>query len=102
VSKNTFIYVDSLQTLGMLDDMLHLISKLGWTEYIGMQCTSYDRLMIEFLSSLNVNWDGRFRGHEVEISFHMFNVDHRMNLRIFNDLLKFLVVDGAYRDVPFL
>ena len=45
----------SLQTLGMLDDMLSLMRKLGWMEYIDIQCTSYDRLMIEFLSSLNVN-----------------------------------------------
>jgi len=86
----------------MLDDMLALIGKLGWIEYIGMQCTSYDRLMIEFLSSSNVNWNGAFRGPEVEISFCMFNVDHRMNLRMFNEFLKFSVVDGAYRDVPSL
>jgi len=41
----------------MLDDMLHLMRKLGWMEYIGMQYTSYDWLMIEFLSFLNVNTD---------------------------------------------
>ena len=56
--------------------------------------------MIEFLSSLNVNCDGTFRGHEVEISFCVFNVDHWMNLRLFKELLKFLAVDEAYRDVP--
>ena len=65
-----------------------------------MQCTSYDHLMIEFLSSLNVNWDGHFRGQEVKITFRMFNVDHQMSLRMFNELLKLSVADGAYRDVP--
>ena len=58
--------------------------------------------MIEFLSSLNFDWDGTFRGNEIVISFHMFNMDHQMNLRMFNELLKFSVVDGAYRDVPSL
>jgi len=32
----------------------------------------------------------------------MFNIDHRMSLRMFNDLFRFLVVDGAFRDVPSL
>ena len=41
----------------MLGDMLHLMHKLGWMEYIGMQYTSYDRVMTEVLSYLNVNWD---------------------------------------------
>ena len=99
-SEQKYFHVDSLRTLGMLNDMLHLICKLGWTEYIDMQRTSYDRFMREFLSSLNVNWDGTFRGREGEISFHMFNVDHRMNLRMFNELLKFPIVNGEYRDVP--
>ena len=67
-----------------------------------MQCTSYDRLMIEFLSSLHVDWDGTFDGHEVAIYFRMFNVDHRMHLRMFNELLRLLVVDGTFRDVPSL
>jgi len=67
-----------------------------------MQCTSYDHHMIEFLSSLNVNWDGTFRGQKVEISICMFNVGHRMSLRMFNELLKFPAVDGAYRDISSL
>ena len=32
----------------------------------------------------------------------MFNVDHRMNLRMFNGSLKFPVIDGVYRDVTSL
>ena len=67
-----------------------------------MQCTSYDRLMIEFLSSLNIDWDGNYGGHEVAIYFRMFNIDPRMSLRMFNEQLIFLVVDGAFRDVPSL
>ena len=36
----------------------------------------------------------------VDITFRMFNIDHRMSLRMFNELLKLPVVEGAYRDVP--
>jgi len=86
----------------MLDDMLTQIGRLGWAEYITMHCTSYDRLLVEFLSFLNVDWDGSYGGYEVAIYFHMFNIDHRMSLRIFNELLRFPVVDGAFRDVPSL
>ena len=71
-SEQKFFHADSLRSLGLLDDMLVLIGRLGWTEYITMQCTSYDRLMIEFLSSLHVDWDGTFDGHEVAIYFRMF------------------------------
>jgi len=44
-SEQKFFHADSLHSLGMLDDMLTLISRLGWAEYITMQCTSYDRHM---------------------------------------------------------
>ena len=67
-----------------------------------MQYASYDRLMVEFLSALSIDWDGHYNGQEVAISFRMFNVDHRMSLRMFNDLLRLPVADGAYRDVPSL
>ena len=54
--------------------MLTLLGRLGWTEYIQMQYTSYDRLLVEFLSSLNVDWDGNYGGHEVAIL--LSNVQH--------------------------
>ena len=55
--------------------------------------------MVEFLSSLSIDWDRTYNGQAVEIYFRMFNIDHRMSLIMFNDLLHFPVVDGAYRDV---
>jgi len=58
--------------------------------------------MVEFLSSLGVDLDGNYGGDEVTIYFRMFNIDHRMSLRMLNELLKFPVVDRAYRDVPLL
>ena len=58
--------------------------------------------MVEFLSSLAANWDGSYNGQEVAIYFRMFNINHQMSLRMFNDLLRLSVVDGTYRDVPSL
>jgi len=86
----------------MLDNILTLIGRLGWAEYINMQCTSYDRLLVEYLSSLNVDWNSSYGGHEVAIYCRMFNIDHQMSLRMFNEFLRFLLVDGVFRDVPSL
>jgi len=43
--------------------------------------------MVELLSSLALDWDGSYSGQEVAIYFQMFNIDHQMSLRMFNDLL---------------
>ena len=46
----------------MLDDVLALLSNLGWMEYEEMSCVSYDQLIIESLSFLHVDWVGSYRG----------------------------------------
>ena len=71
-SEQKYFHAHSLRSLGMLDDMLILIGRLGSTKYVNMECTSYDRLLIEFLSSLNVDWDGSYGGHEAVIYFRIF------------------------------
>jgi len=38
-SEQKYFHADSLRSLGMLDDMLTLIGRLGWAEYITMQST---------------------------------------------------------------
>jgi len=68
-SEQKYFHADSLRSLGLLDDLLTLLGRLGWTDYINMQYTSYDRLMVELLSSLAVDWDGRYNGQEVAIYF---------------------------------
>jgi len=101
-SEQKYFHANLLRSLGVLDDMLTLIGRLRWIDYINLQCTSYDCLMIEFLSSLHVDWNGSYGGHEVAIYFRMFNIDHRMNLRMFKKLWGFPMVDRAFRDVPSL
>ena len=61
---------------------------------------SYDQLVIEFMSSLHVDWVGLYRGQNVLITFCMFNTNHWMSLRGFNELFHLLVNADALRDVP--
>jgi len=53
----------------MLDHVVILLGKLGWLEYAETKCISYDRLMVEFLTSLNVDWVDFYGDQEVLISF---------------------------------
>ena len=48
---------------------------------------SYEQLVLEFLSTLHVDWAVPYRDQEVVISFLMFNMYHRISLRRFNALL---------------
>ena len=56
----------------MLDDVVTLLTNLGWLEYVEMKCVSYDWLIIEFFSSLNVDWASSHRVQEVLITFYVF------------------------------
>jgi len=83
----------------MLDNVVALLSNLGWMEYVERNCVSYDRLIIAFLSSLNVDWFGSYRVQEVLISFRMCNTNHMMSLREFNGLIYLPVYLESFRDV---
>ena len=65
-----------------------------------MKCIPYDRLVLEVLSTLNIDWDKSYNSKEVLIAFKMFNIDHRMSVRDFNELSHFLVHSDAFQDVP--
>jgi len=53
----------------MLDDVVAVLSNLGWMENVEMNCVSYDRLILEFLCSLNVDRVGSYKVQEVLIHF---------------------------------
>ena len=42
----------------MLDDVVKLLTNLNYMEYIEMKCVSYDWWIVEFLSSLHMDWAG--------------------------------------------
>ena len=54
-SEQKFWHVESFRTLRMLDDVVTLLSNLWQMEYVEMKSMSYDRLIIELLSSLHVD-----------------------------------------------
>ena len=61
-SEQKFWHMESLRQLGMLDDVVTLLTNLGWLEYVEMKCMAYDWLIFEFLSLLNVDWASLYRG----------------------------------------
>ena len=76
-SEQKFLHVESLRTLGLYEDMQMLLGNLGLLHFTERHCVTFDRLTLEFLSSLRVEWNGTYRGEIVDISFRMFNTDHR-------------------------
>ena len=51
----------------MSNDIRDLLGNLGWLDYVDMKNVSYDRLMLEFLCSLHVDWDGSYGDNKVLI-----------------------------------
>ena len=98
-SEQKFWQIESLRQLGMLDDIVALFRNLGWLEYVEMKYVAYNWLVVEFLSLLNVDWVSLYRCQEVLITFRMFNADHKLSLREFNNLLHLLVHSDSFRDV---
>jgi len=48
-------YIDenSLNTLGMLNDMIAMLKKIGWTTFTNLKNPAYERITLEFLSSMS-------------------------------------------------
>jgi len=67
----------------MLDDMACSLENLVWLE--NTKCESYDRLELEFLSLLNVDWVDFYKDKEVLIAFRIFNKNAKLSLRNFYD-----------------
>ena len=52
--KQKFLHAESLQTLGLYDDTRTLLGNLGLLHFVDRKCVTYDRLILEFLSSLRM------------------------------------------------
>ena len=80
--------------------MRTLLRNLGLLHFVDRKCITYDRLTLEFLSSLRVEWAGSYRGENVDISFCMFKTDHCISLKGFNGLLRLPHFIESFCDVP--
>ena len=56
-SEQKFLHVESLQTLGLYENMQTLLGNLGLLHFVERKCATFDRLTLELLSSLRVEWD---------------------------------------------
>ena len=74
-SEQKFLHMESLQNLGLYEDMQTLLGNFGLLHFVGRKCVTFDRLTLEFLSSLRVEWNRTYRGEIVDISFRMFKTD---------------------------
>ena len=99
-SEQKLLHMESLQNLGIYEDMQTLLRNLGLLHFVERKCVTFDWLTLEFLSSLRVEWNGTYRGEVVDISFGMFNTDHRMSLKGFNNLLHFPNHLDSFCNVP--
>ena len=99
-SELKFLHVESLQNLGIYEDMQTLLGNLLLLHFIERKCVTFDWLTWEFLSSLRVEWNGTYRGEIVDISFRMFNNDHCISLKGFNNLLHFPNHLDSFYNVP--
>jgi len=53
-SEQKFLHVESLRHLGIYEDMQTLLRNLGLLHFVERKCATFDRLTLEFLSSLRV------------------------------------------------
>jgi len=95
-NEQKFWHADSLRTLGLLGDVVALLRNLRWMHYVEQKCVLYHRLILEYFSSLVVDWVGLYQGQEGLISFRMFNIDHGMSLRGLNELFHFPTYDYSF------
>ena len=54
-SEQEFLHMESLQNLGLYEDMQTLLGNLGLLHFVERKCATFDRLTLEFLSSLRVD-----------------------------------------------
>ena len=68
-------YIDeyALQTLGLLDDVMWMFQRVGWTKWVALRRPTYERITIEFLSSLDIEILQGKNCQEGSIKFRLFN-----------------------------
>ncbi|KAJ1398734.1 hypothetical protein SESBI_30828 [Sesbania bispinosa] len=73
-------------THGLLDEIKWLIDKVGWTQFFTIKSPTYEKLTLEFLSSVEAQvlyGEGCYEGC---ITFRLNNEDHSLDLVHFNSI----------------
>jgi len=66
-SEQKFLHVESMKNLGIYKNKQTLLMNLGLLHFVKRKCVTFDRLTLEFLSSLKVEWNGTYKGEIVDI-----------------------------------
>lgn len=84
------IYSDKefLEKIKVWDDMASLLDSLGLLGFMDLKYGVYERLVVEFCSSLFVDWNGTHDNRRTLIWFQLFNKTHTMNLDQFKHHLR--------------
>ena len=88
ISAPKYIDVESLQALGMCDDVNSLLGHLGWSDYVHLQFPVYEKLVWEFFSSITIDTTGEYHNECCYIHFWLGDLTHEMNLAQFSELLQ--------------
>ena len=93
-------YLDenSLNTLGMLEDMTAMLRHIGWTTFTSFINPAYERITLEFLSSVSAEILQGKNCEEGLIKFRLHNTDYTLELAELNAIFGF--PSGGERRYP--
>lgn len=66
-----------------------MFARVEWTQFVKMKYPTYERITLEFLSSIEVHVIDGQGCTEGKITFRLFNKEHHMTLAQFNMIFGF-------------
>src|SRR3954467_13585408 len=79
-----YICENTMNTLGIKTEIDRLFHSVGMLEFMYMEASSYDRLTLEFLSTIEFKlerkWNGSIKYFFGTLKFHMFNQAHELTV----------------------
>jgi len=93
-----------LRTLGLFDSVNWMFNQIGWGHFLTLRHPTYERITLEFLSSLTYTYAHRVRHGFGGTSFRLFGQDFLLNHNEIGNLLQFQTslqsVDGVPSQGP--
>ena len=88
-----------LRTLGLFDSVDWMFNQIGWSHFLTLRHPTYERITLEFLSSLTYTYAQRIRHGFGGTSFRLFGKDYLLSHNEIGNLLQFQTslqsVDGV-------
>lgn len=95
-----YVCDDTMSALGILDDVSQMFHNLGIFEFMHADVPTYERITLEFLSTVKFKLEKNWTGHVYEyfgtMSFRLYNEDYSMSVIQLGQCLRLpLVGSGA-------